>query len=115
MLVAAFFLLTPIYTELLSSGIDYLDRRIESPGTIPIAIVSLILLFAWLAHWFGAPELPGVFAAGLGLSPRFFFPINLAIENNPVFSQKNRNSYETNSSTFYTDSSITVGSSLVLR
>jgi Kef-type K+ transport system membrane component KefB len=41
-------------------------RRI--PGLIPTTIASLVLLFAWLAHAVGAPELLGGFAAGLSLT-----------------------------------------------
>lgn len=86
--VAFFFLMAPIMAKLLSHLISHLDQRIDNPGLIPVTIVSLVLFFAWLAHWFGAPELLGGFAAGLALSRRFFLPFGLSIKTNADFSQK---------------------------
>jgi hypothetical protein len=47
-------------------------------------IVSLILLFAWIAHSLGAPELLGGFAAGLALSRQFFFPFAVSLNTSKV-------------------------------
>ena len=86
--VSVFFLLAPVLAKLMSTVISKLDERIDNPGLIPVTIVSLVLFFAWLAHWFGAPELLGGFAAGIALSRRFFLPFGLAIQTSHAFSQK---------------------------
>lgn len=86
--VGVFFLLAPILAKLLSHVIGYFDRRIDSPGSIPVTVISLVLFFAWLAHLFGAPQLLGGFAAGLALSRRFFLPFGIAIQADPEFSHK---------------------------
>jgi Kef-type K+ transport system membrane component KefB len=86
--IAVFFLIAPMLAKLISHMIGYLDQHINSPGLIPVTIVSLVLFFAWLAHWFGAPELLGGFAAGLALSRRFFLPYGLSIRTNAKFFHK---------------------------
>ncbi|MCB1905084.1 MAG: cation:proton antiporter, partial [Gammaproteobacteria bacterium] len=73
---------------LMSQLIGHLDQRLENPGLIPVTIVSLVIFFAWLAHWFGAPELLGGFAAGIALSRRFFLPFGIAIRTSTEFSEK---------------------------
>lgn len=86
--VAIFFMLAPVLAKIISHVIGYLDQRIDNPGLIPVTIVSLVLFFAWLAHWFGAPELLGGFVAGLALSRRFFLPFGLSMKTNSEFSNK---------------------------
>lgn len=86
--VAVFFLLAPVLAKIISHVIGYLDQRNNNPGLIPVTIVSLVLFFAWLAHWFGAPHLLGGFAAGLALSRRFFLPFGTFIKTNTEFSHK---------------------------
>jgi Kef-type K+ transport system membrane component KefB len=46
------------------------------------------LLFAWIAHSLGAPELLGGFAAGLALSRQFFFPFGAFLHQTPEFSSR---------------------------
>jgi len=113
--VSAFFLLAPVLAKLLSFVISYLDQRIENPGTIPVAIVSLVLFFAWLAHWFGAPELLGGFAAGLALSRRFFLPFGLAMQSKLEFSRKIESQMKPIVQLFTPIFFVTVGLSLDLR
>ncbi|GGK67462.1 cation:proton antiporter [Amphritea balenae] len=86
--VGIFFMLAPILAKLMSQVIKRLDQRIENPGLIPTTIVALVLFFAWLAYWFGAPELLGGFAAGIALSRRFFLPFGLAIQTDHEFSER---------------------------
>ena len=86
--VCIFFLAAPLLARLLSRIIEFLDQRIDNPGLTPVTIISLVLFFAWLAQWFGAPELLGGFAAGLALSRRFFLPFGIAIRSNAAFSEK---------------------------
>ena len=86
--VGIFFMLAPILAKLMSHIIKHLDERIDNPGLIPTTIVSLVLFFAWLAYWFGSPELHGGYAACIELSRRYFLPFGLAIQTDHRFSQK---------------------------
>lgn len=86
--VAVFFVLAPVMAKLISVFIRHYDSVSELPGLIPTTIVSLVLLFAWLAHLIGAPELLGGFAAGLALSRRFFLPFGVSLHTDHVFSNK---------------------------
>lgn len=86
--VGGFFFLAPLAARVISLLINRFDSISEIPGLIPTSIVSLVLLFAWLAHAVGAPELLGGFAAGLALSRRFFFPFGLALHNEGGFSTR---------------------------
>jgi len=86
--IAAFFMLAPIAARLISLVIRRYDEVSEIPGLIPTTIVSLVLLFAWLAHAVGAPELLGGFAAGLALSRRFFLPLGVALKSDPKFARR---------------------------
>ncbi len=86
--ITLFFLLAPIAAKLISVLIKHLDDASDLPGLIPTAMVSLVLLFAWLAHKMGAPELLGGFAAGLALSRRFFLPFGIALHTETEFSQR---------------------------
>jgi Kef-type K+ transport system membrane component KefB len=86
--VAVFFVLAPMAAKLMSSVIKHVNTTTEIPGLIPTTIVSLVLLFAWLAHFMGAPELLGGFAAGLALSRRFFLPFGAALHADPSFAER---------------------------
>lgn len=83
--ILLFFLLAPITAKLISQLIQRIDDYSDIPGLIPIMIISLVLLFAWLAHVVGAPELLGGFAAGLALSRRFFLPFGVALRTDRKF------------------------------
>ena len=85
--VGVFFLLAPIAAKLMSTIIKHFDDVSEIPGLIPTMIVSLVLLFAWLAHKMGAPMLLGGFAAGLALSRRFFLPFGVSLRATPSFAE----------------------------
>jgi Na+:H+ antiporter len=86
--IGLFFLLATPAAKGISAVIDRFDAASPIPGLIPTTIVSLVLLFAWLAHVVGAPELLGGFAAGLALSRRFFLPFGLAIRTRPEFAER---------------------------
>jgi Kef-type K+ transport system membrane component KefB len=74
LLVGSFFFLAPVVAKLLSPIMQRYHDYSEVPGMIPVILVSLVLLFAGIAHIFGAPLLLGGFAAGIALSRRFFLP-----------------------------------------
>ena len=86
--ITLFFVLAPIAAKLISVLIKHVDDASDLPGLIPTAMVSLVLLFAWLAHNMGAPELLGGFAAGLALSRRFFLPFGIALHTESGLSQR---------------------------
>ena len=83
--MAIFFLLAPVAAKAISHLIHRLEPSSGVPGLVPTAIVSLVLLFSALAHFMGAPELLGGFAAGLALSRRFFLPFGVALAADPEF------------------------------
>jgi len=71
--IVLFMVLAPIVAKLAAAVIDRLDQRAASPGLLLTMALSLILLFSWLAHAVGAPEIMGGFAAGLAFSQHFGF------------------------------------------
>lgn len=71
--ILLFMLLTPLVAKLASMVIDHFDQRAATPGLLLTMALSLILLFSWLAHAVGAPEIMGGFAAGLAFSQHFGF------------------------------------------
>ena len=86
--VTLFFVIAPVAAKLLSGLIKRYHVVSEIPGIIPTTMVSLVLLFAALAHLMGAPELLGGFAAGIALSRRFFLPFGAALHTDPDFTAK---------------------------
>lgn len=86
--IGGFLVLAPLLAKFLSPQIARLYRNSVEPGLIPIALVSLVLGFAALAHFFGAPELLGGFAAGIALSRRFYLPFGLTLRVDPDFGEK---------------------------
>lgn len=69
--IAVYVLITPPAVRLISTLIEYVEKRTELPGLVPVAMVSLVLFFAWLAELIGVPAIMGGFAAGLALSKEF--------------------------------------------
>ncbi len=71
--ILIFMLLGPLVAKLASTVIDHFDQHAATPGLLLTMALSLILLFSWLAHAVGAPEIMGGFAAGLAFSQHFGF------------------------------------------
>lgn len=71
--IVLFMVLAPIVAKLAAVVIGRLDQHAASPGLLLTMALSLILLFSWLAHAVGAPEIMGGFAAGLAFSQHFGF------------------------------------------
>jgi Kef-type K+ transport system membrane component KefB len=71
--IGLFMVLAPLVAKLAATVIDRLDRHAATPGLLLTLALSLILLFSWLAHAVGAPEIMGGFAAGLAFSQHFGF------------------------------------------
>jgi len=86
--IAIFLLLAPVAANLLAVLVKKFDKTKKVSGFIPTIIISLILLFAYLSHLSGAPEILGAFAAGIALSRRFFLPFGLGLRESAKFLQK---------------------------
>ncbi len=80
--IGVFFALAPVAAKLISTVIAHYHRATQMPGLVATLIVSLVMVFAWLAHVVGAPELLGGFTAGLALSRRFFLPFGVSLARN---------------------------------
>ncbi len=83
--VALFLLLAPFAARAIAGIIERFNRVSQMPGLIPTTVVSLVLFFAWLAHYVGAPQLLGGFAAGLALSRRFRWPFRAVVGGDAGF------------------------------
>lgn len=113
--VVVFFLVAPTLAKLMSLLIRRAHLTSDIPGLIPTTIVSLVLLFAWLAHALGVPELLGGFAAGLALSQRFFLPFGIALHEDPRFARQIEDQMRPIVHLFTPIFFVTVGLSLNLR
>ncbi|MGB5834975.1 MAG: cation:proton antiporter [Thiohalocapsa sp.] len=113
--VGLFFILAPVAAKCLSFLISRYYPSNGSHSVISTLIVSLVLIFAWLAHAVGAPELLGGFAAGLALSRRFFLPFGAALGRDPKFADKVQREMRPIVQLFTPIFFVTVGLSLDLR
>jgi Kef-type K+ transport system membrane component KefB len=86
--IGLFFVMAPLAAKLISYLIHHYHRVTQIPGLVATSIVSLVLVFAWLARFVGAPELLGGFAAGLALSRRFFLPFGIALAQDHRFADE---------------------------
>ncbi|MEW6313664.1 MAG: cation:proton antiporter [Pseudomonadota bacterium] len=84
--IVLFMVLAPLVAKLAAETIDRLDRRAATPGLLLTMALSLILLFSWLAHAVGAPEIMGGFAAGLAFSQHFGFRLPMGKASGLEFS-----------------------------
>jgi Kef-type K+ transport system membrane component KefB len=83
--VGGFFLIAPVVAKILSPVFKRYNDFTDLPGVIPVVLVSIVLVFAELAHIIGAPHLLGGFAAGIALSRRFFLPFGATLNLDPDF------------------------------
>ncbi|MGB5259587.1 MAG: cation:proton antiporter [Gammaproteobacteria bacterium] len=83
--VGGFFLLAPVLAKILSPFFKRYNDFTNIPGVVPVVLVSIVLIFAELAHIIGAPHLLGGFAAGIALSRRFFLPFGATLNLEPEF------------------------------
>lgn len=105
--IVLFFLIAPVAARGIGQVIKKWDEKCDIPGLLPTTIISLILLFAWIAHELGAPELLGGFAAGVALSKQFF--------KNPSFTHKVENQMAPLTHLFSPIFFVAIGLSLNLR
>lgn len=78
--ITTFFILSPILAQIFAKVIQTLSVVLRTEDFIPPAVVSLIFLFAFLAHKVGSPAILGAFTAGLALSRRFYLPFALFLK-----------------------------------
>lgn len=69
--IVVFMVLAPLAGKLIAWAIDHTDRKLASEGLLITLVISLIMLFSWLAHAVGAPAIMGGFAAGIAMSQHF--------------------------------------------
>ena len=69
--IVLFVVLAPVGAKIVAWVIDHYDRASASPGLLVTMVVSLIMLFSYLAHLVGAPLILGGFAAGIAMGQRF--------------------------------------------
>ncbi len=69
--ILLFMLAAPIAAKAMAWMIDHFDRTASSPGLLLTMVVSLIMLFSYLAHVVGAPVIMGGFAAGIAMGQQF--------------------------------------------
>jgi Kef-type K+ transport system membrane component KefB len=89
--ILLFLLIAPTIANFISTFMKKSDAHQRVPGFIPTIIISLIALFAYFSHLFGAPEILGSFAAGIALSRRFILPFGMGLRNDEVFLEKVKN------------------------
>jgi len=80
-MIFAFLIMAPNMAHIMARFVKKFAHKSTVPGFIPNIIISLILLFAYLAYYFGAPEILGAFVAGIALSRRFFLPFGLGLHD----------------------------------
>jgi len=113
--VTVFFMMAPIIAKLLLPLIQHFHRQRHIPGLIPIVLVSLVMIFAALAHTIGAPHILGGFAAGIALSRRFFLPFGVSLHSDPDFTHHVQNQMRPVIQIFTPIFFVMVGLSLDLR
>ena len=113
--ILLFLLLAPIFANFISGYMKKFDEHKKVPGLIPTIIISLISLFAYLSHLFGAPEILGSFAAGIALSRRFILPFGMGLRNDAIFLEKVKNAIRPIAQMFTPIFFVMVGLSMNLR
>lgn len=113
--ILVFLSLAPIFANYISRFMKKFDEHKKVPGLIPTIIISLISLFAYLSHLFGAPEILGSFAAGIALSRRFILPFGMGLRNDAVFLEKVKNAIRPIAQMFTPIFFVMVGLSMNLR
>jgi Kef-type K+ transport system membrane component KefB len=89
--ILLFLLIAPTFANFISTFMKKSNEHQKVPGFIPTIIISLIAIFAYFSHLFGAPEILGSFAAGIALSRRFILPFGMGLRNDEVFLEKVKN------------------------
>ena len=113
--ILLFLLIAPAFANITSRLMKKFDEHKKVPGFIPTIIISLISLFAYLSHLFGAPEILGSFAAGIALSRRFILPFGMGLRNDEEFLEKVKSAISPIAQMFTPIFFVMVGLSMNLR
>lgn len=113
--ILLFLLIAPIFANFVSRYMKRFDDCKKVPGFIPTIIISLISLFAYFSHLFGAPEILGSFAAGIALSRRFILPFGMGLRQDEEFLEKVKRSISPIAQMFTPIFFVMVGLSMNLR
>jgi len=113
--ILLFLIIAPAFANFASGFMKKFDEHKKVPGFIPTIIISLIALFAYLSHLFGAPEILGSFAAGIALSRRFILPFGMGLKHDKVFLEKVKSSIRPIAQMFTPIFFVMVGLSMNLR
>ena len=113
--ILLFLLIAPAFANFISTFMKKSDEHQKVPGFIPTIIISLIALFAYFSHLFGAPEILGSFAAGIALSRRFILPFGMGLRNDEMFLEKVKNAITPIAQMFTPIFFVMVGLSMNLR
>lgn len=114
-LIIIYLIIAPYAAAFFAYVIKKYDEISEIPGLLTTMTICLILIFAWLARLFGAPELLGGFAAGIALSKRFFLFLPSRLQISEQFSHKVENSMKPIIYLFAPIFFVTIGLSLNLK
>ncbi|MEN8727091.1 MAG: cation:proton antiporter [Sulfurovum sp.] len=113
--ILLFLIIAPTLAHYASNFMKKFDEHKKVPGFIPTIIISLIAIFAYVSHLFGAPEILGSFAAGIALSRRFILPFGMALKHDKVFLEKVKSSITPIAQMFTPIFFVMVGLSMNLR
>lgn len=80
-MIACFIIFSPPLIRAIIYLTRWLHLKARIPGYEVFVVMTMILLFAWLAHLFGTPAILGGFAVGMGLSKHFTSPFNRYLKN----------------------------------
>ncbi|MFT6256194.1 MAG: Kef-type K+ transport system membrane component KefB [Cellvibrionaceae bacterium] len=79
--ITSFIVFSPPLVRAIIYFTRWLRPKTNIPGYEVFVVMSLISMFAWLAHWFGTPAILGGFAVGMGISRQFTSPLNKFLKN----------------------------------
>ena len=80
--VLAFFLIAPFFASATSKFMEVMSDKHKVHGFIPTTMISMILLFSYIANLLNIPQIIGSFAVGLAFSKRFMIPLAAHLKAN---------------------------------
>lgn len=78
--ITTFFIFAPFVGKLFAFFISYTSRKLNTLDFVPPTVIAMVLLFAYVAHEIGSPEILGAFTAGIAFSRRFVIPFAIALQ-----------------------------------
>lgn len=78
--ITTFFIFAPFVGKLFAFFISYTSRKLNTLDFVPPTVIAMVLLFAYVAHEIGSPEILGAFTAGIAFSRRFVIPFAITLQ-----------------------------------